>query len=204
MAQEVFPQTTQIPPQSRLLPALALPTPARRVLALLLGTVFLALCARMSVPLFFTPVPISVQPFGVLVIGLLYGPALGFATLAAYLLEGACGLPVFAPQGAGGLLQLLGPTGGYLLAYPFAAALAGLLWSRARGFAGAALAALAAEVAIFACGAGWLFLLTHRAAGVILRAAVSPFIPGDLLKVCAAAAVAVAVRRGFHGTHTGA
>ena len=185
---------------SQPLPPFALSTPARRTLAVLLGTVFLAICTHLSVPLFFTPVPISVQPFGVLLVGLLFGPALGFTTLAAYLVEGACGLPVFAPQGPGGLLQFAGPTGGYLLAYPFAAALAGLLWTRSRGFAGAAVAAFAAEVVIFTSGASWLALLTHRGADVILRTAVLPFVPGDLLKVCAAAGIAVAVRRGFHRT----
>ena len=205
MAQHILTQspTPGTPTEITAVPSGALSTPARRLLALLLGTVFLALCARLSVPLFFTPVPLSVQPFGVLVIGLLFGPALGFATLAAYLLEGACGLPVFAPQGPGGLLQLEGPTGGYLLAYPFAAALAGLLWIRMRGAAAAAMAALAAEIVIFTSGACWLALLTHRGADVILRTAVLPFVPGDLLKVCAAAAVAVAARRGFHRTHTG-
>ena len=181
-------------------PAIHLSTPARRAVALLLGTLFLAVCAHLSVPLFFTPVPISVQPFGVLVVGLLFGPALGFATLAAYLLEGACGLPVFAPGGAGGMLHLLGPTGGYILAYPFAAALAGFLWRRTRGFAGAALAALAAEVVIFLSGACWLSVLTHRGFEAILRTAVLPFVPGDLLKIAAAAAVAVFARRVFDST----
>ena len=182
-------------------PAITLPRAAQRSLALLLGTLFLAICAHLSVPLFFTPVPVSVQPFGVLVIGLLFGPALGFATLAAYLLEGACGLPVFAPQGAGGMLHLLGPTGGYLLAYPFAAALAGFLWKRAHAFTGAAVAALAAEVGIFVSGACWLALLTHRGFEAILRTAVLPFLPGDLLKIVSAAAVAVLLRRAFHRVH---
>jgi biotin transport system substrate-specific component len=190
--------------QPQPLAASALSTPVRRALAVLLGTLFLAVCAHLSLPLFFTPVPISVQPFGVLVVGLLFGPALGFATLAAYLVEGACGLPVFAPQGVGGVAQLAGPTGGYLLAYPFAAALAGLIWSRTRGFLPAAAAALSAEIVIFTSGACWLGLLTHRGADVILRTAVLPFVPGDLLKIAAAAGLAVAVRRAFDRTQAAA
>jgi biotin transport system substrate-specific component len=186
------------------IPAIHISTPARRSLALLLGTLFLAVCAHLSVPLFFTPIPISVQPFGVLVVGLLFGPTLGFATLAAYLLEGACGLPVFAPGAPGGMLHLLGPTGGYILAYPFAAALAGFLWRRARGFAGAAGAALTAEVVIFTSGACRLSVLTHREFDAILRTAVLPFVPGDLLKIAAAAAVAVLARRTFDRTQPSA
>jgi biotin transport system substrate-specific component len=76
--------------------------PARRTLAVLAGTLFIAACAHVSVPLFFTPVPITLQPFAVLLTGLLLGPGLGAATCAAYLLEGAAGLPVFTPQGVGG------------------------------------------------------------------------------------------------------
>ena len=182
------------------LPPLALSTPVRRTLAVLAGTLFLAVCAHLSVPLWFTPVPISVQPFGVLVVGLLLGPTLGFLTLAAYLVEGACGLPVFAPQGAPGLLHLLGPSGGYLLAYPFAGALAGMLWQRGRGFVRAAAAGLAAEVVIFTSGACWLALVAHQGLQLTLRTAVLPFLPGDLLKICAAAAVAVSVRRSFDRT----
>src|ERR1700727_1782712 len=91
----------------------------------LAGTLFVAACAHVSIPLFFTPVPLTLQPFAVLVLGLLLGPRMAFATLAAYLAEGAMGLPVFAPgpTGLSGLAHLFGPTGGYLMAYPVAAAL---------------------------------------------------------------------------------
>src|SRR5262249_16160627 len=95
-------------------------------IALVIGaTVFVALCARISVPLPFTPVPLTLQNFAVLLVGLALGPVDGMAGLVLYLMEGAGGAPVFNPHGPGGLLQLFGPTGGYLLSYPFAAAAAG-------------------------------------------------------------------------------
>jgi biotin transport system substrate-specific component len=92
------------------------------------ASLFVALCARVTVPLPFTPVPLTLSNFGVLVVGLLLGSRRGFAALALYLAEGASGLPVFSPAGPGGIAQLLGPTGGYLMAYPFVAALAGFLF----------------------------------------------------------------------------
>src|ERR1700751_5454789 len=89
------------------------------------ASLFVALCARVTVPLPFTPVPLTLQNFGVLLVGLMLGSRRGFAALALYLAEGAAGLPVFSPTGPGGIAQLLGPTGGFLLAYPIVAALAG-------------------------------------------------------------------------------
>src|SRR6202047_3216119 len=89
------------------------------------ASLFVALCARITIPLPFTPVPLTVQNFGVLLVGLMLGSKRGFAALALYLAEGAIGMPVFNPTGVGGFAQLLGPTGGFLLAYPFVAWLAG-------------------------------------------------------------------------------
>ena len=104
--------------------------------ALVVGaSLFVALCARLTVPLPFTPIPLTLQNFGVLLVGFMLGSRRGFAALAVYLAEGLAGMPVFNPTGPGGLAQLLGPTGGYLLAYPFVAALAGwILESGARTF----------------------------------------------------------------------
>ena len=158
------------------------------------GTVLVAICARVSIPLFFTPVPLSLAPFPVFFLGLVLGPRLGFATLALYLLEGASGLPVFSPHGPGGLLQLVGPTGGYLLSYPFAAALAGYLYQRSsRRFSAAVVGAAAASLLILVTGAAWLAVLTHASARVILTEAVFPFLPGDVLKICAAAGAATLI-----------
>jgi hypothetical protein len=89
------------------------------------ASLFVAACAHLIVPLPFTPVPLTLSDLAVLLVGLALGPELAFAALVLYLAEGAAGLPVFSPTGPGGLVQLFGFTGGYLLAYPFAAALAG-------------------------------------------------------------------------------
>src|SRR6266849_10813137 len=101
---------------------------AKQAAVLVGASLFVALCARVTVPLPFTPVPLTLQNFGVLLVGLTLGSRCGFAALALYLVEGAVGMPVFNPAGPGGIAQLLGATGGYLLAYPLLAALAG--WIR--------------------------------------------------------------------------
>ena len=100
--------------------------PGRAAMAVA-ATAFVALCAHVSIPVFFTPVPFTLQPFAVILVGLLLGPAGAFAAMMLYLAEGAMGLPVFTPQGAGGVAQLLGPTAGFLFSYPLAAAAAGAL-----------------------------------------------------------------------------
>lgn len=159
------------------------------------GTAFVALCAHVTLPLYFTPVPLTLQPFAVLVLGLLFGPRLAFGTLAAYLAEGAIGLPVLTP-GTLGFAHLFGPTGGYLLAYPVAALLISFLWRQtARGFVSAIMSAAIGNLVILAAGAAWLVLLTHTSLSLLFSQAVAPFLPGDALKVVAAAALATAWRR---------
>src|SRR5579863_1786513 len=118
----------------------ALSTPRERALeasrqvALIVGaSLVVALCARITIPLMpLTPVPLTVQNLGVLLVGLLLGSRRGFAAMVLYLMEGAVGLPVFSPSALGltGIAQLLGPTGGFLLAYPFVAFLAGYIFER--------------------------------------------------------------------------
>jgi len=160
------------------------------------GSVLMALCAHIALPLYFTPVPLTLAPFAALLLGLLLTPRLAAATLGAYLAQGALGLPVFTPNGTGGLAHLLGPTGGYLLAYPAAAFLVSYLWRRTgRGFAAAALSAAAGNLAILACGAAWLGALTHLSARLAVTLAVLPFLPGDALKIVAAAALTVGINR---------
>jgi biotin transport system substrate-specific component len=160
----------------------------------LAGSALVAVCAHLAVPLFFTPVPLSLAPFAVLVLGLLLSPRLAALTLAAYLVEGAIGLPVFSPTPAvPGLAHLLGPTGGYLLSYPLAAGLIALMIRRAsRGFAPAFLSAAAGSfvILLLLCGALWLAVLTHASISSTLTVAVIPFVPGDALKVAAAAGIA--------------
>jgi biotin transport system substrate-specific component len=159
---------------------------------ILAGSALVAVCARVAVPLYFTPVPLSLAPFAVLLLGLLLRPRLAAATLGAYLVEGALGLPVFAPTplAPGGLAHLLGPTGGYLLSYPLAAGLIAFLVRRSnRGFVPAALTAAAGSLVILFCGALWLTGITHSSAQSVFTLAVLPFLPGDALKVVAAAAL---------------
>ena len=156
---------------------------------------FVALCARVTLPLPFTPVPLTLQNFAVLLVGLTLGARRGFAALVLYLIEGASGLPVFNPTGPGGIAQLLGPTGGYLMAYPLVAVLAGLLLDFGkRTFARAAVAGLVAEILLFASGIGWLALLTHSFSQAA-RFGLYWFVSAEIMKVMFAAALAVRIRR---------
>ena len=164
--------------------------------ALVVGaSLFVALCARVTVPLPGTPVPLTLQNFGVLLVGLALGPRRAFGALVLYLAEGAAGLPVFSPAGLGGVAQLFGPTGGYLLAYPLVAGLAGLLMERGqRTFVRATFAGLAAEVLLFAVGLSWLATW----AGSFKKAFMYGlywFVFAEVIKVLMAAAVAVRLQR---------
>ena len=159
------------------------------------ASLFVALCARVTVPLPFTPVPLTMQDFGVLMVGLTLGSRRGFAALALYLAEGAAGLPVFNPLGPGGIAQLLGPTGGFLMMYPLVAGLAGWIMERGRAtFARAAAAGVVAEIVLFAGGIGWLVILTHSFAQAV-RFGLYWFVFAQVIKVMFAAALAVRVRR---------
>jgi biotin transport system substrate-specific component len=164
----------------------------------LAGSAFVAVCAHVVLPLNFTPVPLTMQTFAVLVLALLLSPRLAAATMTAYLVEGALGLPVFSPVPviAGGMAHLLGPTGGYLLAYPAAAALIASLWRSTRGsFAGALGSATAGNLLMLICGGAWLAVLTHAPVATILWLGVVPFLPGEGLKIMAAALVTFSYQR---------
>ncbi len=157
------------------------------------ATAFVALCAHISIPLGFTPVPITLQPFAVLLLGLVLAPGLSFAALCLYLLEGASGLPVFSPHGLGGIAQLFGPTGGYLLAAPFAAAIAGLIYRDGkRKLFFALTGAAVGDIILLAIGALWLGMLANTSFSVLLKESVVPFLASDAAKVIAAAACAQA------------
>src|SRR5579863_8534874 len=135
---------------------------ARQTALVIGGSLIVALCARITIPLPFTPVPLTVQNLGVLLVGMLLGSKRGFAALALYLAEGVAGLPVFNPTGPGGIAQLLGPTGGFLMVYPLVAFVAGYVFERgAKSFARAAAASVLAEILLFAGGFGWLYYLLH-------------------------------------------
>jgi biotin transport system substrate-specific component len=158
------------------------------------ASLFVALCARVTVPLPFTPVPLTLQNFGVLTVGLLLGSRRGFAALALYLVEGAFGLPVFSPAILGsGITHLLGPTGGFLMAYPLVAFIAGYIYEQksehsSRRFAWAALSAVAAELVLFAGGLSWLAVLTHSVS-LALKYGLYWFVFAEVIKVLMAAAV---------------
>lgn len=171
---------------------------ARKVALVVAASGFVAVCAHASVPLPFTPVPIVLSDFAVLLVGLVLGPTLGFAALVLYLLEGAAGFPVFSPFGLGGLAQLLGPTAGYLLAYPIAAAIAGAVRRALQPIAGAFLAsALGATLAMFvllSSGALWLAHLHHLSPALAWTLAVLPFLLGAGIKIATAAAMSMAAQ----------
>jgi biotin transport system substrate-specific component len=169
---------------------------AVRQTAIVVGaSLFVALCAHITIPLPFTPVPLTVQNFGVLLVGLLLGSRRGFAALALYLAEGAVGMPVFNPTGPGGITQLLGATGGFLLAYPLVAWLAGFVMEHGRKtFVRAALGGLLGEVVLFISGLTWLTFLTHSIAQAI-RWGLYWFLFAEVIKVMMAAGVAVRWQR---------
>jgi biotin transport system substrate-specific component len=169
----------------------------RRGLAVVLGAVTVAVAAQVAVPLIGTPVPMTLQPLAVLVVGGLLGARLGAAALVLYLALGALGLPVFTPGGLPGAARLIGPTGGYLLSYPVAAAVVGWLASSSRPLR-LLLASAAGMVVIHLGGSAQLAILTGNA-GAATRYGLVPFLTGDLLKVGIAAllilALGPAVRR---------
>lgn len=163
---------------------------AQTVLLIVAGSLLVALCAQVSLPLPFSPVPVTGQTFAVLLLGATFGARRSAAALLLYLAEGAAGLPVFSPGGALGLARLLGPTGGYLLAFPAAAFLLGWLVQRGadRRWWGWLGAVLATEAVIFAGGLAWLKLLTGSGWREAAALGLLPFLPGELVKVALLAA----------------
>ncbi len=169
----------------------------RQIAIVVCASAVIAVCARLVLPLPFTPVPLTLANFGVLLVGLTLGSKRGFAAAALYLGWGAMGLPVFSPAGPGGIAQLLGPTAGYLWAYPVAAFIAGLIAERGvPSFVRNLLAGVVAEVVLFAGGIAWLSIITHswqHAAAFGLY----PFAAAEVLKVMFAAALARRLQRSF-------
>ncbi len=146
-----------------------------------------AAAAQVSIPLPFTPVPITGQTFTVLLTGALLGSRLGGLSLLLYLAEGAAGLPVFA-LGRSGPVTLLGPTAGYLLAFPVAAFVVGWLAERSwdRHVLTTALAMLAGNVIIYASGVPWLARFVDGFSEA-MTLGMMPFLIGDAVKIVLAA-----------------
>ena len=148
--------------------------------------VTLALASQVAVPIPGTPVPITLQPLVVVLAGMWLGPVAGAASMILYLLAGAAGLPVFSPFGAPGLARFVGPTGGYLFAYPVAAFVAGTLSRRARSLLGRWVAALAGATVLLLGGLAQLAILTGGLSQA-LPLAFHPFVPLDAVKALVAA-----------------
>ena len=172
--------------------------PGKIVLAFA-ATVLVAACAHVSLPLPFTPVPLTLQNFAVLVVGMALGPVAGFSAMVLYLAQGAMGLPMFTPNGPTGVARLLGPTAGFLFAYPLVAASAGWVVRAMRNvssrFTRGIVAGAVATLILFACGAGWMATLLHLSASATWHMAIAPFLPGEIVKVTAAAGIFSAMQR---------
>ena len=151
-------------------------------------SLFIAACAQFAIHI--GPIPITGQTFAVLLTGALLGSRLGAAAVIAYLIEGAIGLPFFAEGGAG-LVRFLGPTGGYLVAFPAAAFIVGAFaehgWDKRYLTAVAAMAI--GSVVIFLGGWAWFAVLTNTPPVAAFKLAVAPFLLGDVIKIALGAAV---------------
>lgn len=156
-------------------------------------TALTAIAAQISIPLPFTPVPFTFQPMVVLVGAAALGSRMGMASQLLYLAAGLAGLPVFAasPVLPQGIARLLGPTGGYLMSYPFAALVAGFLSERGfdRKYLTAVFAMLCGLGVVFAGGIAWIAVGLHRGIPAALAAGFYPFILADLAKLLVAASV---------------
>lgn len=163
-------------------------TLAYDILAVLAGSLFLALMSQLSIRLWFTPVPLTMQTFAVLLIGALLGSKRGALAVVAYLAEGALGLPVFA-SGAAGIATLVGPTGGYFVSWIATAFVIGLLLERGwkNSYVMTVVALVIGSAITLALGAAWLSM--YVGVNNALAMGVYPFIVGDAVKLCAAAAL---------------
>ena len=149
----------------------------------------LAAASQVAMPIPGTPVPITLQPLVVVLAGMMLGPAAGAASMLLYLAVGAAGVPVFAPVGAPGIARFAGPTGGYLLAYPVSAYVAGFLAQRMPSLPGRWLAATAGIALLFVGGVAQLTVLTGSVSRAVALG-ITPFAAFDVLKALAAAAIA--------------
>jgi biotin transport system substrate-specific component len=156
----------------------------RAVVLVLIGTLFLTVCSQIAV--WTMPVPVTMQTFAVLLIGAVYGWRLGAATVGAYLVQGAMGLPVFANM-HGGIGILFGPTGGYLFGFLLAAAVVGWLAEKGwdRNVLTTALAMLLGNVLLYVPGLIWL--ANYTGWNDVLAFGLLPFVWVDAAKLAAAA-----------------
>ncbi len=167
---------------------------ARRVIAVALGATFVALVAQFEIPVPFSPVPQTLQGGALLLVGLALGPRLGAAALVTYLLAGVAGLPVFA-GGSFGFLKVIGPTGGYLLAFPIGAFVAGWIATRATRIIVPVrylLGAMAGMAVVHLGGWSWLTIVTGNPAAAFAMGVV-PFGLTDMMEVALASGLGLAL-----------
>ena len=159
------------------------------------ANLLLVACAQIALPLPWTPVPITGQTFGVMMVGALLGARRSAIALGLYLLEGAAGLPVFQPFGLPGAARLLGPTAGYLWAFPVAGYVTGWLIERGedRGLVRLASSFIAGQSLILVGGCAWLAVLNGLDIRAALAAGALPFAPGELIKISLAMAAVRAI-----------
>jgi biotin transport system substrate-specific component len=179
--------TTYAKPETLLGVALAPLDRTRSVSLVVAFSLLTALAAQIAIPI--GPVPITMQTFAVLLTGALLGSRLGAAAMIVYLIEGASGLPFFS-AGRGGILHLLGPTGGYLVAFPAAAFITGAFaengWDKR--FLSAVAAMFVGSLIILLSGWAWFSIVTHTSPIQAFKVSVAPFILGDIIKIMLAAA----------------
>jgi biotin transport system substrate-specific component len=159
-----------------------------RIVGAVIFAAAVAAASQVAIPLPWTPVPITLQPMLVILAGMMLGPVAGAFSMLMYLAAGAAGLPVFTPLGAPGIARFFGPTGGYLLAYPVAAYVAGALAMRFNSLRGRWVAGIAGMGVIYVGGIAVLSLLN----GSVVRAValgVTPFAALDIVKAFVAAVI---------------
>ena len=159
-------------------------------LVVLGGTLLLAASAQISIPIPFSPVPVTGQTFAVLLIGATFGPSRAALTVMFYLLQGAMGLPVFEPGGLPGIARFAGPSAGFLLSFPVAAYLMGWLttrWPRRMGYW--LLAGTISTACFFVFGVSWLKVLSGITWAQAAAVGLVPFLPGAVIKIALLTAV---------------
>lgn len=166
---------------------------ALRVSCVAFGVALTASAAQFTMPVPFSAVPFVLTPMAVLLTGAALGARLGALSQALYLLAGIVGIQVFAPSAVlpPGAARLLGPTGGFLLAYPLAAFVTGWLAERGwdRKYATSALAMVAGLAIIYIGGAAWYTITLTHSLQTTLATSVMPFAPLDLVKILFASAI---------------
>ena len=164
------------------IPAISINRRVALPVAVVVFALLTAVAGQVAVPLGVTPVPMTLQTLFVLLAGVLLGPVAGASSQLLYLALGVVGAPVFAMGGAG-LPWIFGPTGGYLMAFPMAAALTGWIAGQEGKVLRTSAGFVSGTVVIFALGAGWLSVVTDLGPAALFAASVQPFLPGAVAKV---------------------